>query len=533
MKISVSLLLGILILNTVSCSVGGESIKIHNSSSNTSTNINIVQFDVSDRLGEPQLVAQAIDDSEFIVYTNHTAQLEQDFSANLLQAEGDRALLKVSSHLGAKELVRQLSQKSYVEYVEPNVVLEGENVGFKTQFVPTDPLYKSKLRSGQSASYPLEMIQAWDLGQGSERVTVAVIDTGVDTTHPDLQGQVLAGKDFRDSDEDPSDSLGHGSHVAGIIAAAMNSIGIVGLAPKVKILSLRIFGPGICPQNSPMCGSSSALLNAVDFAIQKGAKVFNLSLSTPTLNDSISAAINKALAQGIVVVAAAGNDNTTRPYYPASLSGVIGVGAIDVNKQKASFSNYGNSISVVAPGVDILSTALPSFCSQFSDCVQVNERYAQISGTSQATPYVSALAALLLSKKQELTPPQVNEIIEDTATDLGNPEFFGKGVINAFKALQSLDGTLPQIEQGFFIERVRAKPFFIQSGQKIELSVTLSGVTGKIDGYGWATGGTHKIEGNGSTVTWKAPNPGKYQIVVGVQQKDKKIYGSTSVVVFD
>lgn len=494
-----------------------------------------IQLDAAGWLGDQTEIAQAIDDSEFIVYTSNIPQLKRDFSAQFQQGEGGRALLKTGGGLSAKTMVVQLAEKPYVEYVEPNVILQGS--GFHTQKVPTDPLYQSNLRSGQTASYPLEMIdapKAWDLSQGSENITVAVIDTGIDATHPDLQGRLLPGKNLRDKNNNPADTLGHGTHVAGIIAGLMNNgAGTTGLAPGVKILPLRILGPGRC-ESSYMCGGSQDLADAVDIAIQQKARVINFSLAAASENDVLKTAVNKALAAGIVVVAAAGNNNTSRPYYPASVPGVISVGAIDANRQKASFSNYGETLSVVAPGVDILSAALPGFCSKLGEsyCFQseTQSRYAQVGGTSQAAPYVSALAALLLSRKPDLTALQVKKIIEDTATDLGQPQQFGKGVISAFKALQSLGEPPPRAERGLVIEKVRANPFFIQSDQTVQLSVAISG--GQADGYGWAAGGDGQIEGNGPTVTWTAPGPGKYQIVAGVKQGNQKIYGSTSVVVF-
>lgn len=280
---------------------------------------------------------------------------------------------------------------------------------------------------------------AWGYTRGSPAVTVAVIDSGVDMNHPDLAGRLRSdGYDFVDDDADPHDENGHGTNVAGIIAATLNNAqGIAGLAPNVSILPIRVM-------NARGKGSDLGIARGIRYAADKGAQVINLSLgATLTIGAEhesapVIEAIRAAQAKGALVVVAAGNDFVPLP------NAIVGdnpealiVAATDDSDRLAPFSNYGEWVDVTAPGVHILST-MPTYETFLtSDAVSPDERlqpgYDYMSGTSQATPLVSALAALLFSLHPDWTPAEVAQAIKEAAHDISqaNPTLASSGRIGA------------------------------------------------------------------------------------------------------
>ncbi len=278
------------------------------------------------------------------------------------------------------------------------------------------------LRSSQWALTRLQAEQVW--GQQPGRGTiVAVVDSGVDASHPDLKGDVIPGADFVSGTGGNGfdDEHGHGTHVAGIIAAtANNGIGVAGLAQGVKVMAVRVL-------DSTGSGWDSTIAQGIIYATDHGASVINLSLGGPG-SDVSASAISYALAHGVVVVAAAGNERASGDpvTYPAAYPGVLGVAASDSSDATASFSNTGAYVDVTAPGVRVLST-------------YPGDRYAWMDGTSMATPYAAAAAALLKSGHPSLTPAEVDSALERTADDLGAPgrdDESGYGLIDPRAALQ-------------------------------------------------------------------------------------------------
>lgn len=246
----------------------------------------------------------------------------------------------------------------------------------------------------------IELIQApeiWEDSNQGEGIVIAVIDTGIETDHPDLQDQIIDGKNFTsDYDGDPNifeDNNGHGTHVSGTIAASLNNEGVVGVAPKAKILSLKaLTGEG--------SGNYEWIINAINFAVewrgpaQERVRVISMSLGGPEDVPEMHKAIQNALSHGISVVVAAGNegDNSEDTFeysYPGRYNEVIQVGAVDNNLTLAPFSNTNEEIDLVAPGVEVVSTYL-------------GNKYASLSGTSMATPHIAGAIALLivLSEKE-------------------------------------------------------------------------------------------------------------------------------------
>jgi len=257
---------------------------------------------------------------------------------------------------------------------------------------PVQPFPESPVQPPEVLDYSrsvLNLNEAWSLTEGSREVLVAVIDSGVDQTHPDLVANIdlINGYDFYHDRVGAQDDNGHGTHVSGIIAAVKNSIGTRGVAPKVRILPLKFLGP-------TGSGDTADAVRAIDYAVLKGAKVISNSWGGAGYSELLNQAIQRAISAGIHFVAAAGNDardNDAINTYPANYPNVISVGSSDQLDNKSSFSNVGlRSVMIFAPGSDIYS-AYPGGSYRF------------MSGTSMATPQVAGAIALALSLKSSLS----------------------------------------------------------------------------------------------------------------------------------
>ena len=275
-----------------------------------------------------------------------------------------------------------------------------------------------------------DRIWAVTTGKG---VTVAVVDSG-SGPHPDLAENLLPGRSFFGSVEAPDgndiDTSGHGSHVAGIIAAATNNgIGGSGVAPNAKILPIKVL-------DQAGQGDARDVAAGVRFAADNGAKVINLSLGGATESSSLTQAIQYANDKGALVVAAAGNGGATdKPKWPASLDLTIAVTAVDPANNVTSFDQRGDYIDIAAPGANILSTA--------------KGEYVALSGTSMAAGFVAGAAALLFAAEPRVSNAQVRDILLRTATDIGDPgrdQTFGVGLINLVAALAELQRLFPPVD---------------------------------------------------------------------------------------
>src|SRR5215212_4638705 len=244
----------------------------------------------------------------------------------------------------------ELRRSGDVESVEPVVPIYALDLG-----APAEPLQPSAV---QSTPWGVAMIHApsvWQTTQGAS-VNVAVIDSGIDATHPDLAAAYAGGVNAIDPQQPAIDDFGHGTHVAGIIAAADNGIGTVGVAPRAKLWGVKVL-------YQDGSGHDDYLVAGIDWVIAKkheigGAWVANLSLGSPFGSAALARAIQRAVDANIILVAAAGNTGSGPLLYPAAYEGVIAVGAVDAKRQVASFSSYGSELDVVAPGVDVTSTYL-------------------------------------------------------------------------------------------------------------------------------------------------------------------------------
>ncbi|MBO2532472.1 MAG: peptidase S8 [Thermoactinomycetaceae bacterium] len=304
-----------------------------------------------------------------------------------------------------EQAVKEYEKNPNVEYAEPNYI-------YRIQWTPNDTYFSSQQWGPQKVQAPA----AWDVTRSSSDTWIAIIDTGVQYDHPDLAGKVVRGYDFVDDDWDPYDGNGHGTHCAGIAAAVTNNgRGIAGMAPNATIYAVRVL-------NNSGSGTLDDVANGIIHAADSGADVISLSLGASVGATTLKNAVDYAWNKGVVVVAAAGNNGTSLPTYPAYYSNAIAVAATDSNDNKAYFSNYGSSwVDVAAPGVNIVSTYRGS-------------SYASLSGTSMATPHVAGLAGLL--DAQGRSASQIRAAIENTADRIsGTGTYWSKGRINAYKAV--------------------------------------------------------------------------------------------------
>lgn len=276
-------------------------------------------------------------------------------------------------------------------------------------WLPPDPLWGSQVEQRL-----VRAPQAWSLERGVYTTVVAVVDTGVQLSHPDLAARLVPGWDFVNKDNRPGDDNGHGTSVAGIVAATSNSIGVVGMCSRCKLMPVKALAAN-------GTGWWSVAAKAIIWAADHKADVVNLSFGGPTGGSTLQNAINYARSKGAVVVGAAGNSGLSTPFYPAALSGVVSVAAADSRDLRFDWSNYSTSwVDLAAPG-----------------CTWATMRggsYGGFCGTSAATPIVSGIAALVESARPSLTGAQIESIL--FASTVRTPFAYTRlGRIDAYKAV--------------------------------------------------------------------------------------------------
>jgi thermitase len=307
-------------------------------------------------------------------------------------------------------------------------------------------------RTDQESRDAIRLPEAHRLTRGSPEITVAVLDTGVSAEHPELERVFKPGFDFVDildghddfigdylgADADPADDVGHGTHVSGIIAAAGIAMP-TGVAPRCRILPVRVLGAMRQGDERVGAGLIDNINNAFKWAVDQGADVISASLGVPREGGGLphDDVVRYARSRGVTIVAAAGNDGQHALYYPGALRGVIAVGATAGDGEMAPFSTYGDQILCVAPGENIYSTYL-------------DRDYAFASGTSQATPFVSGAIALMKSYARELTgatlsDASIKHVIKHTSDRLDgrlkHPKA-GYGRLNVRDALRLIEHRL-------------------------------------------------------------------------------------------
>lgn len=397
------------------------------------------------------------------------AEISDDFSAEGLKG---MQMLDLGGEVTVEDAIEELNSSPFVAYAEPNYIIRltlpeppvppgPEQVGaLAVSGAPNDPRFSEQWalantgQTGGTAGADIDALSAWAMKTGSDSIVVAVIDTGVDYTHPDLAANIwtnpgeipgngidddgngyiddVHGYDFINNDNDPMDDNGHGTHCAGVVGAVGNNgIGISGVNQKVKIMPLKFL-------RKDGNGDTAASLNAIAYARKMGADVLSCSWGGTSRSQALADAI---ASTNLLVVTAAGNSGTNNdviPHYPSGFDSpqILSVAASDASDGIPSFSNYGAvSVDVAAPGEWILSTYPTA----------LGHQYIKMKGTSMATPHVAGLAALLLTVNPGLSPSQLKSLIMNNVDQVS--AFSGKtvsgGRINAANSLSAAGGSPP------------------------------------------------------------------------------------------
>ena len=326
---------------------------------------------------------------------------------------GTLALLRISDRRSVTEVLRNLAGEGVVAWAQPNYLYTTQE-----QQPVIGPQSQAPADSPQYALAKLRLPQAHEFAKG-DKVLVAVIDSTIDTTHPELAGMVVESFNALATAEQPHD---HGTAIAGAIASHAK---LTGAAPQARLLAVAAFGAK--PDTAE--GTTFSIAKGIDWALAKGARIINMSFTGPT-DPQIARRIADAHKSGVVLVAAVGNAGPKSPVlYPAAYAGVIAVTATDADDRLFKGANQGQHIAVAAPGVDILLAAPEG-------------TYQMKTGTSFAAAEVSGVAALMLERKPALTGEGVRQILTTTARDLGpkgsDPQF-GAGLVDAYQAVMALN----------------------------------------------------------------------------------------------
>lgn len=308
------------------------------------------------------------------------------------------------------EFVKAYLAEELVEFAEPDYIAIA-------YYVPNDPGY-----ANQWALPKIRAPEAWDLTKGSSTIRIAILDTGIDQDHEDLKAKIVANMNFTTS-RTVDDRHGHGTHCAGIAAAVTdNGKGVAGVGFHTSLMNVKVLGDN-------GSGQYSWIANGIIWAADNGAHVISMSLGGSSSSTTLQQAVAYAYNKGAVLVAAAGNSNTSSPSYPAYYEQCIAVAATDQNDAKASFSNYGSWVDIAAPGVSIYST-LPNHPNRIG-----TRNYGSLSGTSMATPHVAGVAALIKARYPNMSNAEIAQRIISTGdpTTGFNPPL---ARVNAYKAVQ-------------------------------------------------------------------------------------------------
>ncbi len=346
------------------------------------------------------------------------------FNENVSDSEKDQVLSKF-----ADRKIKRLSgaNADVLENINPN---EAAKILQNPKIKRVDPDVVVQIQA-QTLPWGVDRIEAdlvWPTGNYANYVKVGVIDTGISSSHPDLIGNIKGGVNTINPRKSWNDDNGHGSHVAGIIGALNNTIGVVGAAPEVDLYAIKVLG-------ASGSGYLSDIIEGIDWAIARNLQIINMSLGTSVDVLSMHEAVVRARNAGITQIAAAGNSEGA-VIYPAAYPEVIAVAATDSGNNIASFSSRGPEVDLAAPGVSIYST-------------YKGKNYATLSGTSMAAPHVTGAAALVMNTliasstdvnvNGKWDPEEVQNKLQSTATDLGSEgwdSISGWGLVNAYLGVQ-------------------------------------------------------------------------------------------------
>jgi thermitase len=343
----------------------------------------------------------------FRLFRDHGANYVDDIGQSIRVVR-----IRVPAHL-LESIKRRLERRPEVKFVDKN--FEHDPV-----LLPNDPQYASQWHLPKILA-PL----SWDVTQGTPGAVIAILDSGIDATHPDFAGKLVAGYNTYSNSTLTTDQFGHGTEVAGAAAASTNNgQGVAGVAGAAPIMPVRV-------TNAAGGATTASIANGIIWAADHGARVINLSFNGIAGNATIRAAAEYAYNHGTLVVAASGNCACADPTPDNPF--VLSVGATDENDAPAYFSSTGPFVDLSAPGTNILTTAMFG-------------QYVTDSGTSLASPIVAGVAALMLSAKPSLTPAQLTLLLESTAVDVGGDGYdpaFGYGRVDAFAAVTAAAAYVP------------------------------------------------------------------------------------------
>lgn len=352
-----------------------------------------------------KVLLQLKDGTGLLTLTNLLAEL--GFKAGELDKTTGALLVDVPVGKEA-ESAALIQSLAGIRYAEPVYTATAFDV------TPNDPAFPS-----QTNMLTINAPGGWQYFTGSAKVIVAIIDTGIDLTNPDFAGRIVQGYDFVNDDDTAMDDNGHGTHVAGIVAATgNNSYQLAGLDWAAKIMPIKVL-------NNSGTGSALNVSKGIIYAVDHGAQIINLSLGFDGYSAEVASAVEYAYQHGVTVVAASGNTNSA-VNFPANLPHVIAVGAVDDDENRWVKSNYGSELDLVAPGKDVLSSGL------------IGPVYK--SGTSMAAAHVTGLASLLRGISP-LKSDQIEKTMKSTSKDLGTTgwdQYFGSGLIQVKNALKYL-----------------------------------------------------------------------------------------------
>jgi len=327
-------------------------------------------------------------------------------------AQFDHTISAINVHVlrvppAAIQHVQQALQKSGLfTFIEQDQVA-------RTTAIPNDPYFSAAWHL-----YRIQATSAWDISTGSNAITIAVVDSGVDSANPDLAPKVVPGWNFLTGTNNTADTFGHGTAVASVAAAATNNgIGVAGVAWANPVMPVVVV-------NSAGSASYSDLASGITYAADHGARIINVSVAGSSSSSTLQSAVNHAWTKGAVVIAAAGNSSTSSPYYPAACNNAVAVSSTSSADTLSYFSNFGNWVDIAAPGESIPITSQGG--------------YGYWSGTSFSAPITSGVAALMLSANSGLSASTLVSLLENSADDIGAAGFdssFGWGRVNAYRAV--------------------------------------------------------------------------------------------------
>lgn len=447
---------------------------------------------------------ECVDGEVIVQFTKSQTPTRMQSTADMLHSEvqgttlsDGLTVLEVPEGETIEDFIKTLEGQPNIEYAQPNYI-------YKLKKTVNDP--GAQLPNPEQWHLKtIDAYKAWDITMGSSDIRVAVLDTGIELDHPEFEGQIYCQTDVVDNDGNAHDDDGHGTHVAGLIAAKANDgLDAVGVAPKTKLIIVDVFTKYFNDEEQEWAWGADTVdvIEGIQYAVGNGARIINMSLGNYEEDIAFTNAIRTAADAGVVCVAAAGNECTDTSHYPSDNGYCISVIATDKFDNRANFSNYGPQKHISAPGHEIYSTSGDIAYDFMGRPYDNDDGYVEMSGTSMASPIVAGVAALVLSVKPELSVEELKSILCISAADLGDPAFdeeFGFGRVNAYYAVRLAvtgsvfadgDGSAEdpyQVSTPDQLDRVR----FFQTGNFVltndidMTAATREGGECYYDGFGW------------------------------------------------